>query len=290
MRENVAAKENPKQTMTPQTGAVPIAPWQLAIASLLILLTGALSLALKLGLERSLAIAAARTVVQLSLIGYVLKWIFALDNPWVLLATMTAMIAVAAHAAIGRSKHFYAGILQRSFVSLFFSALLTTFVVTAAIIQIRPWYHAQYVIPLLGMILGNGLTGISLALDALLESLSERRGEVEMELAQGATSWEAARGPLSDAVRRGMIPNINAMMVVGIVSLPGMMTGQILAGADPLQAVKYQIIVMWMIAAATALGCIGIALLTYRHLFNERHQLMWQRIRRRSESIRSHVP
>lgn len=266
--------------MTP-TSAVPIAPWQLAIASLLIVLTGALSLALRLGLERSLAIAALRTVVQLSLIGYVLKWIFAVDNPLILLVAMTAMIAVAAHAAIGRSKHIYAGILERSFVSLFFSGLLTTFIVTAAIIQIRPWYHAQYVIPLLGMILGNGLTGISLALDALLESLSERRGEVEMELAQGATKWEAARGPLSDAVRRGMIPNINSMMVVGIVSLPGMMTGQILAGADPLQAVKYQIIVMFMIAAATALGCIAIALLTYQRLFNERHQLMWGLIRRR---------
>ena len=263
-------------------GAVPISAWQLVIASLLILVTGGVSLALRLGLERSLAIAALRTVVQLMLIGYVLKWVFAVDSPWVLAVAMTIMIAAAAHAAIGRSKHLYAGILERSFVSLFFSGLLTTFIVTGAIIQVRPWYHAQYVIPLLGMILGNGLTGISLALDALLESLAERRGEVEMELAQGATRWEAARAPLSDAIRRGMIPNINAMMVVGIVSLPGMMTGQILAGADPLQAVKYQIVVMFMIAAATALGCIAIALLTYRRLFNERHQLMWHRIQRRA--------
>ncbi len=261
--------------------AVPISPLQLAIAGLLIVATGGLSLALKLGLERSLAVAALRTVVQLSLIGYVLKWVFAVDSPWVLLVAMTLMIAAAAHAAIGRSKRSYAGIFERSFVSLFCSGLLTTFIVTAAIIQIRPWYHAQYAIPLLGMILGNGLTGISLALDALLEALSARRGEVEMELAQGATKWEAARAPLSEAIRRGMIPNINSMMVVGIVSLPGMMTGQILAGADPLQAVKYQIVVMFMIAAATALGCIFIALLTYRHLFNERHQLMWQLIKRR---------
>ena len=262
--------------------AVPISPLQLAIAALLIVITGGASLALRLGLERTLAVAALRTVVQLSLIGYVLKWVFAVDSPWILLVAMTLMIGVAAHAAIGRSKHLYAGILERSFVSLFCSGLLTTFIVTAVIIRIRPWYHAQYVIPLLGMILGNGLTGISLALDALLESLAERRGEVEMELAQGATKWEAARAPLSDAVRRGMIPNINSMMVVGIVSLPGMMTGQILAGADPLQAVKYQIVVMFMIAAATALGCIFITLLTYKRLFNERHQLLWQLIQRRS--------
>lgn len=265
--------------MTPHVA--PLEFWQLTIASLLILVTGGVSLALKLGLERSLFIGALRTIAQLLLIGTVLKWVFAVDNPFILAGVILVMLGVAAHAATARSKHSYAGILGRSFVALFFSGLLTTFIVTAAIIQIRPWYHAQYVIPLLGMILGNGLTGISLALDALLESLSQRRAEVETELAQGATKWEAARDPVSDAVRRGMIPNINAMMVVGIVSLPGMMTGQILAGADPLQAVKYQIVVMFMIAAATAIGCILIALLTYRRLFNERHQLLWQNITRR---------
>jgi putative ABC transport system permease protein len=94
-----------------------------------------------------------------------------------------------------------------------------------------------------------------------------------MELAHGATRWEAARDVLRDAVRRGMIPIINSMMVVGVVSLPGMMTGQILAGADPLRAVKWQIVVMFMIAAATSLGCIAVAMLTYKRLFNARHQL-----------------
>jgi len=124
------------------------------------------------------------------------------------------------------------------------------------------------------MILGNSLTGLSLCLDQLLETVHERRAEVEMELALGATRWEAARGPLAASVRRGMIPTINAMMVVGIVSLPGMMTGQILAGADPAVAVRYQIVVMFMLTASTALGCIFIALLACRTLFNDRHQLV----------------
>jgi putative ABC transport system permease protein len=100
-----------------------------------------------------------------------------------------------------------------------------------------------------------------------------RRPEIETELSHGASAWEAAQEPLQAAVRRGMVPTINSMLVVGIVSLPGMMTGQILAGSDPLQAVKYQIVVMFMLAAAAALGCMLIVLLAFRRLFNARHQL-----------------
>ena len=131
------------------------------------------------------------------------------------------------------------------------------------------------------MVLGNTMNGISLATDHFLETLSERRHEVEMELAMGATAWEAARRPVADAVRRGMIPIINSMMVVGVVSLPGMMTGQILAGTDPAVAVKYQIMIMFMIAAGASLGSMGMVLLSYRRLFNHRHQLLYDRIRKR---------
>lgn len=92
--------------------------------------------------------------------------------------------------------------------------------------------------------------------------------------------WEAARDPLSQAVRRGMIPILNSMTVVGIVSLPGMMTGQILEGASPLAAVKYQIVVMFMLAASTSLGSMGVALYVFRRLFNDRHQLRAERITR----------
>jgi putative ABC transport system permease protein len=114
---------------------------------------------------------------------------------------------------------------------------------------------------------------VSLSLDYLLETFAEKRHEIENELALGATSWEAAREPLAGAIRRGLIPQINAMNIVGIVSLPGMMTGQILAGADPLQAVKYQIVVMFMVTAAAAFGCALVTLLAYKKLFTAKHQL-----------------
>lgn len=138
-----------------------------------------------------------------------------------------------------------------------------------------------HLIPLLGMVLGNGLTGISLCLDEMTRHLDLERGRVETELALGATRWEAARGPVREAVRRGMIPVINSMMVVGIVSLPGMMTGQILAGADPLVAVRYQIVILFMIAGATSFGCMLLALHAYRRLFDEAHRLRRDRLRRR---------
>jgi putative ABC transport system permease protein len=180
----------------------------------------------------------------------------------------------AGRAAVQRSTRRYRGVYGQTFITLLLTGSITTAVVTQAVIGIEPWYRAQYVIPLLGMVFGNALTGISLSLDHLLESLDERRDRIEVALSLGASGWEASRDSLRDAVRRGMIPIINAMTVAGLVSLPGMMTGQILAGADPMVAVLYQIVVMFMIAAATAMGCILTALAVQRRLFNARHQLL----------------
>ncbi|MCC5828087.1 MAG: iron export ABC transporter permease subunit FetB [Phycisphaeraceae bacterium] len=260
---------------------LPLGAFELVLAAGLVLLAGLVSVLLRLGLERRLTIAALRTVLQLLLIGYILRYVFELDSIWLLAIVVMVMLAVAAHAAARRTEAYFDGMMTASLIALVASSLLTTWMVTRLIIGVEPWYQPQYMVPLLGMILGNSLTGISLCLDQLLTTLKDRRHEIEMELALGATRWEAARRPLREAVRRGMIPTINAMSVVGIVSLPGMMTGQILAGADPLLAVKYQIVVMFMIAAATALGCIFIGLLVYARLFNARHQLRAERIQTR---------
>lgn len=266
----------------PDRGAIPLSAGDLAISAALVVVAGVVSVALGLRLERRLAWASVRTVVQLLLVGYVLKWVFALDTAPAVLGIIGVMLAVATRAAIERSSRTFAGVSWRAFVSLVVSGLLTSFTVTGVIIGVDPPWRAQYLIPLLGMILGNGLTGISLCLDQLLESLVERKDRIEMELALGATRWEAGREAVADAVRRGMIPLINSMLVVGLVSLPGMMTGQILEGADPAAAVKYQIVVMFMIAAATSMGCIFIALLAYQRLFNRHHQLRADLIRKRA--------
>ena len=183
------------------------------------------------------------------------------------------MVTAAGHAAVQRSSRRFAGVHAVAFLALVLSAGVTIWLVTGVVIGADPWWTPRLMIPLLGMILGNGLTGISLCLDTLLERLDERRAAVEADLACGATRWEAAREPLREAVRKGMIPILNAMTVAGVVSLPGMMTGQILAGAEPMQAVRYQIVVMFMIAAATSMGGMLVAVMVYRRLFNERHQV-----------------
>lgn len=247
---------------------------QVGLAAALVLINGALSLLLKLGLERRLLLAALCSIVQLLLIGLVLEWVFRVERWYVVLGLMVVMTLIAGVAATQRTHIRYPGIWVRSIAAVSGSGWLIAGLALAVIVQVRPWYAPQYAIPLLGMILGNTLNGVSLGLDRLGSELAARRYEVEALLALGATRWEAARPLVRQAVRTGLIPTINAMMVVGIVSLPGMMTGQILAGARPVEAVKYQIVIMFLIASATALGTVSVVLLSYRRLFNEQHQFL----------------
>lgn len=256
--------------------------WQVAGAALLIVINGLISLSLRLGLERQLAVAAIRMTVQLLLIGLVLHWVFELDAIYAVLALMTLMTLIAGGAAVERARSRYSGIWLNSIVSVWASSWLVTAFALFVIVRVAPWYRPQYAIPLLGMILGNTLSGISLGLDRFTGDLAARRDEIETHLALGATRWEAANSTVREAVCTGMIPTLNAMMVTGIVSLPGMMTGQLLSGVDPIQAVKYQLVIMFLIAAGTALGTVAVVLLSFRCLFTQRHQLVLPTATRRS--------
>lgn len=262
--------------MTPHY--IDLAPWQVSIAALLVLVNAGVSLALRLKMEGRLLVAAVRTIAQLALIGLVLDWVFAVGRVGIVLLLMTLMVLVAGLAAVRSTGHRYPGIWLNALVSIWASSWVITAVALFGIVHVRPWYDPQYAIPLLGMVLGNTLNGISLGLDRLTEELKGRRGQVESLLALGATRWEAAQDAVRQAVRTGMIPILNSMMVVGIVSIPGTMTGQLLAGIEPLSAVEYQIVIMFLIASGTALGTVGVVLLGYRRLFNARHQFLSARI------------
>lgn len=263
--------------MTP--GYLSLGVEQLALAAALVLVNGAISVGLRLGMERRLAVASVRTVVQLALVGLVLEWVFELASLLPVLALCALMIVAAAVTAARRPEHSYRGIYRDSFVSMLVSSAAVTLVAVAGILAVEPWYEPQYLIPLLGMLLGNSLTGISLGLDRLLSRVVDSRTVIEGRLALGATAWEATRPAVREALRTGMIPIVNTMSVVGIVSLPGMMTGQILAGAAPGDAVRYQILVLFMIAASTALGTLGAVLLGYRRLYDDRQRLLTHRVR-----------
>ncbi len=143
-----------------------------------------------------------------------------------------------------------------------------TLAVTELIIRVHPWYNPQYVLPIAGMVLGNSMTGISLALERLFGDLGRRSDEVRMLLALGASPWEASLPSIRAALTAGLIPTINAMNAVGIVSIPGMMTGQIIAGANPGKAARYQIVVMLMLSAATAIGSMMAVALAYHKSFD----------------------
>jgi putative ABC transport system permease protein len=254
---------------------------QVALAALLILVNGAISLLLELGLGRRLMLAAVCTVAQLLLVGLILDWVFRTDRWYVVLLVAMVMTQVAAFAATRRSQLRYPGIWSRSVASVWGSSWLIAGLALTFIVRVKPWYTPQYAIPLLGMVLGNTLNGVSLGLDRFGGELAARRAQVETMLALGASRWEAARPLVQQAVTTGLIPTLNAMMVVGIVSLPGMMTGQILAGASPIEAVKYQIVIMFLIASATALGTVSVVLLSYRRFFNEQHQFRAELLGRR---------
>ncbi len=240
-------------------GALALSLMDVAGAAALVLVAGVVSLGLKLKLEGSLALGVLRATVQLLAVGYALTWIF--DHPalWLTALAMVVMTLAATRAALARAGWAIEGGFFGAFGTLVLTAGLTALIGSALFVGADPWYHPRYALPLLGMLLGNGLTGLSLCLDSLLGALAEDAELIEVELALGASRSEAAREPVQRAVRRGIIPIVNAMMVAGIVSLPGMMTGQILAGAEPVEAVKYQLLILFLIAASTSLACLGVA-------------------------------
>ena len=254
----------------------------LSAAAALILINAGVSLVLKLELGRRLLWASLRTVVQLSLLGLILKWIFEAKHWAVVGGLMLFMTVVAGLSAVSRTERRYPGIWWNGMIAAATGAWVVTFFTLAFVIPPAAWSDkiGQYAIPLLGMVLGNTLNGLSLGLDRFAETLATKRDEIEMRLCLGATRWEAAREAIRHAIRTGMVPIINSMTVVGLVSLPGMMTGQLLAGAEPVSAVKYQIMIMFVIAAGTALGTVTAVLLSYRRLFDSRHRLCSDRLQR----------
>ena len=261
---------------------------QVGLAASLIVVNGLVSLVLRLGMERTLALASLRTVVQLLLVGFVLEWVFAVDRWYLVIAILSIMTLAAGITAGQRNRRRFPGIWLNTIVSIWAASwLVTAFGLFVVIRDMTTWYQPQYAIPLLGMVLGNSLNGTSIGLNAFTETLVARREQVEAALTLGATRWEAARKPLQEAVRTGMIPIINAMMVVGIVSLPGMMTGQLLSNAKPMDAVKYQIVIMFLIASATALCTVCVILLSFLRFFNTKHQFLYRRIDFAVETVRT---
>jgi len=254
---------------------IEITPLQLALCLIFfIVIAGTGSVVFRLGLEKDLAWGTIRTFAQLFIMGYVLTSIFQLNNPIVIVLLFTFMIFWAAQAIRSRVKEDQVPFFIPTFISMVVSYMLVNIVVMSVIIQVDPWYTPQYFIPIGGMIIGNAMNAVTIALDRLFSDLRKQRAEIELALCLGATYQEATHSILRDVIKAGMIPSINALMTVGLVSLPGMMTGQILAGSDPMTAIKYQIMVMLMLVASTAIGSVLIVQVVRRRCFTRAHQMV----------------
>lgn len=254
--------------------------WDLLLASLLLLINGVISFAFKLKLERSLAISAVRMVLQLSMIAVLLRYVFASDAflptlAFALLMLVATIYEVSSHQArriSGWQGYALAG------GPPFAAGLITTLFAVTAIIEAEPWYAPRFFLPILGMIVGNALAGAGLVLDTIAEAASRERPTIEARLALGQTRLMALSDIVRRAVRAGMLPIMSMMATAGIVAIPGMMTGQILAGADPTEAAKYQVMILFLIAGATGLAVLTAAFGSVLLLTDDRHRLRLERL------------
>ena len=249
-------------------------------AGLLVLGNAGLSIALDLGVARKMLIAAARMVVQLLLVGLVLTWLFSTVSPWLTLGVAVVMVLFAGHEISGRQDRRLTGWWGYGLGTgcMLLAAGVVTVMALTTQLRPDPWYDPRYAIPLLGMVLGNTMTGIALGLNTLSGAVRLRRPVIEARLALG-DDRRAAMAPLvRQALSTALTPIINSMAATGLVSLPGMMTGQILGGVEPVEAVKYQILIMFLIAGGTGLGAVAAVLGAARRLTDARHRVRLDRL------------
>ena len=255
----------------------------LVLASLLIVAGAGLSLAMSLGVHRTLLIAALRMVIQLLLVGLILRAVFAMASPWLTLALVVAMIFAAAREAGSRQERRLDGRWQ--FVVGLATVSVPTIVITvlALVTALRPspWYDARHAIPLAGIILGNAMNAASLTLQTAFNAAWYQRQAIDARLALGADRHTAFRPILRQAVRSGILPTINTMSAAGIITLPGIMTGQILAGMDPIEAARYQILLMFLLSGGSILAVVLAAWLGLWRLTDSRHRLRLDRLQAR---------
>jgi putative ABC transport system permease protein len=256
-------------------------PTDLALASSLVALDAGVSIALRLQLHRQLLWAAARMVIQLIAVGFILRFIFALANPLATLAVVVVMGAIAAREISARPVRKFKGFagLTISGATVGLATLVTAILALTTAIRPHPWYDPRYAVSLVGIILGSVLNSGSLALDGIVGGVWRERTAIEAQLGLGVDYRTATLPLLRESLRRGLLPIINQMSAAGLITLPGIMTGQIIAGMDPLEAVKYQILLMFLLAGASGVAALVIAELALRRLSDPRQRLRLDRLK-----------
>lgn len=228
----------------------------------------------KLGLEKEIIWSICRAIVQLVIVGYVLKYLFALNNAALTVLMVLFICFNAAWNAKKRSKYLDQTFTM-SFIAITTGAVLTLLVlVLTGSIEFQP----MQVIPIAGMIAGNGMVAVGLCYNNLGQRFSDSQQQIQEMLSLGATPKQASTTLLRDSIRAAMIPTVDSAKTVGLVSLPGMMSGLIFAGIDPVKAIKYQIMVTFMLLSTAGLSTIIAGYLASRKFYNVRHQLIVKKV------------
>jgi putative ABC transport system permease protein len=230
----------------------------------------------RLGLEWQLGQAGGRTLIQMTLVGYLLAAVFdpRAKNPWLVMGVLIIMLAIASVVAKNRISKKIKGLFLLVSSSILVSAAFTLIYVNLLIIKPPTWYEPQYIIPLAGILIGNAMNAATISGERLVSILNSSQIEIETHLSLGATPLEAVSEYRKDAVKAGLIPTINTMMIVGVVTLPGTITGQLLSGVSPLDAASYQILIMFMLALTTVMSTSLLTAALCRKFFNKSAQLM----------------
>lgn len=247
---------------------------QIGIGFLILILPGYILWKYKTGLNQKLLTASLRMVLQLLFVGYYLEYLFEYDNAWVNAAWITVMVIVADFATADRSElRRTARILIPIFFATFLGIVVIDLFFLEAVIQLPELLAAQYTIPITGMVLGNCLRSNVIGINAFFYGLYNNTGRYQFYLASGATRSEALQPFVGDALKKSVNPTLATMATIGLVSLPGMMTGQILSGSSPLIAIKYQIMIMVAIFAGTVLSVYLAVVFISRSVFKETDML-----------------
>jgi putative ABC transport system permease protein len=227
----------------------------------------------KLRLGRDLAVSIFRMSLQLLAVGYVLEYLFQLHIWYVTIGVFVAMVVFAARTIIARTGVNMGGMTAILALAMLAGAGSVTAFIVLAVVKVDPWYAPRYFIPLAGMVLGNSMSGCALALERFYAGVKDNLKMVETHLAHGATGAEATQDIFRSAFRASLIPTLSSMSGIGLVFIPGMMTGQILGGVDPVDAVRYQMVIMMAILGSVAIASFVILFLERRRFFDEYHLL-----------------
>lgn len=254
---------------------VEIPLFRLGIAALLVVVAIVLSRAKELELEKDLGLGAIRAAVQLVAIGYALRLLIAVDHPAAVFGTLATMWLVAAWTSTRRLKHGPGTrvLFRPALAAIGLGALVALVPVFVLVIPPRPWFEARYVIPIGGMMLSSAMNVVAQVFERLFAAAHAEEATLEQYLALGATPQQALAPYMKAALRAALIPTINGLVTVGLVALPGMMTGQILSGTAPEQAVRYQVVIMYQLVAVAAVSGVAAATFARRLIFTDEAQL-----------------